>query len=243
MKKSFWYTIALSSAAFLLSSCGLSVIQGSGRIISQDRAVSFFNQVDLQGSGDIILTQGDAEAMRVEADDNIMDYIKTEVRGDTLYVGFKDYRGDTVWPSQSIKYYITMNTIKGLTLTGSGTISAKQVNALDLGLTINGSGDILLDALTANSVDCTIRGSGKCVLAGKVGSQTAAIIGSGKYLADRLESQTAIVSIAGSGNITVRVAESLDVTITGSGDVTYYGKPSVSEHITGSGNVRGQKEV
>jgi hypothetical protein len=226
---------------FLLSSCAWATIHGSGHIVSQDRAASGFSQVDLQGSGDVILTQGTSEGVRIETDDNLVDYVTTEVVGDTLYLSVKNPQGEMIWPSHSITYYVEFKSLKGITLDGSGDISTKSIDTDGLVLQINGSGDIQVDALAARSVVSTIRGSGDCSITGKANTQAVEIIGSGDYVAPDLESQTASVSITGSGNAVVRASISLDVRITGSGDVNYYGNPRVSKQITGSGDVHARK--
>ena len=55
-------------------------------MVSESRDVSGFDRVSLSGSGEVIITQSGEESLSVETDDNIMQYVKTEVRGGTLYL-------------------------------------------------------------------------------------------------------------------------------------------------------------
>ena len=73
---------------FLLSAC--NAVRGSGDVVTETRAVSGFDQVSLSGQGELIVTQGDQESLEIEAEDNIIAVIETEVRGNTLYIGIKE---------------------------------------------------------------------------------------------------------------------------------------------------------
>lgn len=217
----------------------LQEVQGSGTIITQDRGVSDFSRVELGGTGQVTITQGDQEALTVEADDNIMPYIRTDVRGSTLYLGFTSTAtGMRISPSTPIKFNLTMKQISGLEVSGSGNITAPSVDTTSLDLQISGSGNVDVAALQASSVDTGISGSGSVSLAGRVTDQKVSISGSGKYEAAKLQSQKADVSVSGSGDTTLWVTDALDVRISGSGDVSYYGNPSVQSSSSGSGKIR-----
>ncbi|OGO16907.1 MAG: hypothetical protein A2Z14_01960 [Chloroflexi bacterium RBG_16_48_8] len=63
----------------VLISCDIQTIQGSRNIITEARDVGGFNRIELEGMGKVILTQGEEESLTIEADDNLMEYITTEV--------------------------------------------------------------------------------------------------------------------------------------------------------------------
>jgi hypothetical protein len=259
MKKLFYLPLIILALA--LSAC--SVVRGSGDVITETRQVSGFDKVLLAGSGEVILTQGDEESLKVEAEDNLMPYLDTEVRNGTLVLGpQEDFLTVSLWPTRPIKYYVTVIDIEAVTLAGSGSISTDKVDVSRLDVNLYGSGDIKLDEVLADKVDVsltgsgsiqigtltaievstTISGSGKCEIEGEATQQQLRITGSGDYDAPDLESQTADITVSGSGNSTVWVTESLEVRITGSGNVRYFGSPDVSDQITGSGNVSGRRK-
>jgi predicted small secreted protein len=241
--------------ATLLAGCG--VIQGSGQVKEETRTVSNFSQVSHWGMGEVYVTQGDEEILRVEAEDNLLPYITTEVKDGTLNIGFKPGFVTSFWPTQPIKFYVTMKNIDGLqtsgsgdisaaavktdklklSITGSGDISIGQLDSNTLTSSVNGSGDITISQLNAQTVKTAITGSGEMTLAGKVTDQTAQINGSGDYMASELQSQSASVTVTGSGNAEVWAADKVDANISGSGSVKYYGAPSVSQHVSGSGDI------
>src|SRR4051812_6066590 len=62
-------------------------IEGSGRIVSQNRAVSPFNRIELQGAADAEIQLGRSQSVTIQADDNLLPLMTSEVRGGTLVLG------------------------------------------------------------------------------------------------------------------------------------------------------------
>jgi hypothetical protein len=242
MDTRIFLTSLLSLFVLILSGCNVNAVRGSGRVVSENRAVSDFSRVELLGSGDVVLTQGNEETLKVEAEDNLLSHLRTEVRNHTLYLGLTDDNGNVViFPTRPIKYYVTVKTIEGLKLSGSGNINAQKLQTEALALDITGSGNIHLDALDAKTLQSTISGSGKCELdQGTVPAQQVEISGSGNYQSRNLAGQTVTVRITGSGAATVWAENTLEAHVTGSGDIHYYGTPQVTERVTGSGRVQAE---
>jgi hypothetical protein len=46
--------------------------QGSGKITAETRAVGSFNSIDLQGWGDLYITEGQQQPLKIEGEDNIL---------------------------------------------------------------------------------------------------------------------------------------------------------------------------
>ncbi len=60
---------------------------GSRNVITELRNVSGFEKVDVSGGGSMDIIQDGTESLTVETDDNMMQYVTSEVRGGTLYLG------------------------------------------------------------------------------------------------------------------------------------------------------------
>ena len=242
----------------LVSACGfidLSRVRGSGDLVMEERNVSGFSKIDLTCSGDVVLTQGDKDSLTIEGEDNILEYVTSEVRGDTLVLGTKP-NVNLVF-SKHLTFYVTMKDVSGIEISGSGSVNSESVETEDLDLSIGGSGDIKLDevdadqlsisiggsgdvkidVLAAESVKTDIGGSGDVFLTGKVQTQDLLISGSGKYKTVDLSSETAEIRISGSGTAEIWVLESLDAHISGSGDIRYYGRPMIDQTTSGSGDI------
>jgi len=213
-------------------------IQGSGHIITETRRPSNFNRVSLGGSGELILTQGDDESLTVEADDNIMEYIKTEVGGRTLALGL-DSDGKSISTTRRIRFTLMVKNLVGLELSGSGRVHAGGIDTDRLDVDVSGSGTMDIDSLVAETLKVSISGSGRVELeTGEVNKQDIEMSGSSRFRADKLRSQEASIEISGSGSAVVWAQESLEVSISGSGDVEYYGQPRVTQQVSGSGSIK-----
>ena len=250
------YTILmLGLLALLLSACG-PVVRGSGRVIEEHREVSGFHRVSMSGLGEIIVTQGETESLTIEAEDNLMRYIESDVRGGTLYIGFDvSPRRVNIIPTETIRFYLGVKQLSQLSMSGAGRMRAPSLEAEDLGISISGAGDIDVGSVTAEELEVNVSGAGDVDIvsltaesltvhlsgaggvdvAGKVVTQEARLSGVGGYNAGGLESRNATMTISGLGGATIHVTDDLDVRISGAGNVKYYGSPSVTESISGLG--------
>ncbi len=223
----------------LLLACSLGsfgTVRGSRNLITESRNVSNFDRVSLSGSGEVLITQGGEESLTVETDDNIMQYVTTEVRSGTLYLGFDTERNKSISPSR-LRFTLGVDDLVGLNISGSGDMTAASLDTDRLDVKVGGSGDVRIDSLATGAVDVQISGSGEIELAGEADGQDITISGSGEVRTGDLQSETVEVRISGSGDATVWATESLDARITGSGSVRYYGSPTVNSSGSGSGKI------
>lgn len=211
-------------------------IQGSGTLVTEERAVADFDHASLNGSGQLTIVQGDEESLTITTDDNLLEHLQSTVSGRRLLLGPERV---SLRPSQPIQYLLRLKDLRRLDLSGSLSATSETLTTETLALHISGSGDIRVGTLEAESCETHISGSGEVELAGQVGSQDLRVSGSGQYRAADLQSQTADISISGSGKATVWVSERLDASISGSGSVSYYGTPTTSSSVSGSGKIRG----
>jgi hypothetical protein len=214
------------------------VIQGLGNMVTEDRPVSDFNRVSLTGVGEMIITQGEEESLTVEADDNLMPYIKTKVEKGTLILGFTDeIKNKHIRPGKRIKFNLSVADITGLDISGAGDVNVTSLDTDRLEIVVGGAGDVSIRSLTAEGLVVHLNGAGNVELAGQVAEQDVEINGFGAYQAAKLESQTAIVQVNGAGSATLWATDTLDVRIPGAGNVTYHGNPDVTKKITGVGTI------
>jgi hypothetical protein len=236
----------VGSIVFLLvaSACGFNVnlssnaITGSGKRATETRAVSGFDEVVLAGSGELYIEQGQDEALTVETDDNVMKYVKTDVQGSSLVLGFKD--NVNVSLNQPIVFRLTVRDLTSVTLAGSGKVAAKALDTDKLTINLPGSGDMTFDKVDTIKLHATIAGSGKIEIAsGSADSEEINMLGSGTFDARSFQVKDASATIAGSGNIDVRASGKLAASILGSGNIRYYGEPqSIDMNTAGSGTIK-----
>ena len=210
-----WVRSALPAAAtgVLLAACTFTA--GSGTVRSESRDVHGFSSVQLAGSGDAVIQQTGSESLTIEAEENLLPLLTSEVSGGVLTLGTKP--GASINPTRPITYRVTMKDLRGLSVSGSGGATATEVKADALGVEVSGSGAI--------------------TVTGTADSQQVRVTGSGDYRGAQLPSRIATVLVSGSGNAEVNVRDTLDAQVSGSGTVRYTGNPQVNKSVSGSGEV------
>jgi hypothetical protein len=223
--------------AFVLIGCSSGTgYWGSGHVISETRQLSGFDSVFLMTSGDLSIEQGDTESLAIEADDNLLQYLTSDIEGTTLKLSVENLV--SLRYVTRIRYHLVVKDLEEVQLFGSGDIDAPELEADHMRITILGSGSMALDGLTAADVNVNLTGSGDLdIHGGTVESQDITLMGSGSYNAEDVESNRADVNVMGSGSARIWVTEQLNATLMGSGDVEYFGDPSVDSNSLGSGDV------
>ncbi len=212
-------------------------ISGNGNITTQQRSVSSAEKIKCAGSYDVQLTQGSPLSVKIEADENLQQYIVTENDDDGLSIHTRNDVG--IDPSKKIKVYITTDKLEEFKLTGSGTVTTQGEftggDHLDLG--IAGSGNMHFNVNTPQ-VNSSISGTGDIYLSGETKDSKIEVAGSGNYHAEDLKSESVKIKIAGTGDANVFADSSLDINIAGVGNVNYKGNPSVTQNIAGTGKIK-----
>jgi hypothetical protein len=227
--------------ALTTSACGFyfnmpKTVKGNGVVMEETRSVDSFDQIEINGIGEFTVVLGTKESLRVEAEENLLPYLETYVRGSTLVVEIED--GRNILPTEPVNFYLTVVALEALDISGLGNIQLPEIETEDFRISLSGAGNIDIESLDADTFNVTMSGLGDLTVSdGQVASQDVTISGGGKYFASSLESADAVVTISGVGSATLRASEFLKVTISGGGDVNYYGNPEVDTDISGLGNL------
>jgi hypothetical protein len=246
-------------ATLVLSACsigGFRTIRGSGDVVEEARAVSGVTGVNLATIGNLTIEVGNTESFRIEAEDNLMEYLETEVRGGELIIGSQD--NININATKPVNYYLTVTSLDTIEISSSGDIEAPDLEAerfsitisssgnLEMGdleaetltVKISSSGDVTMGMLNADTLEVDISSTGNLDIAGgRVESQNITINSSGKYRAQDLESGEAEVRLNSSGSATIWVKNHLRAILKSSGDLRYRGNPTVDSTTDSSGDV------
>ncbi|MBX3257298.1 MAG: DUF2807 domain-containing protein [Chitinophagaceae bacterium] len=202
----------------LLGSCEKDTIIGGGTVKTEDREVSDFTKVAVEGSTNIHITKGSRFDVSVKAYKNLLPYLKTRVENNTLIV---KYENSTSVGNDNSQVFITMPVLNGVSATGSGDIDVKGIFEHTPGFDahISGSSDISIENARAENL-------------------VVSISGSGDFKSFGLSIEDANISISGSGDVEITVNKKLKTKISGSGNIFYKGNPAtVDNNISGSGKV------
>jgi len=227
-------TILVSLLIFLIFS-GCDCITGEGPVISEFRDVESFTGIDLSVSAKVIIEKGLNGQCRVEAQQNILDILETEVTHGILQIKLDQ---PCISRHDEIKIFFSMSEVSQINISGSGEIlGSNALHADNLEMKISGSGDIKL-MVDADQIYSKISGSGTIHLAGKANRHEINISGSGDVRALEMPVKSCKLKISGSGDCELHAVEKLYIKISGSGNAYYRGNPEVESRVSGSGVVR-----
>lgn len=223
----------------LLTSCRFidgKRVKGNGNQTTDQRTFSSFEGVESHGSFDVTIEPGSNYSVSVEAEENLQEYIETEIKNGILKISTRS--GYSLRPRNDIRIQVQAPSYNRIATFGSGNITGKGlINSSDPAeIRVAGSGNINLE-INASGLDVEIAGSGNIVLAGSANDFDSRIYGSGDIKGAKMKIVEGKVKIAGSGNVEISADSALDVNIMGSGGVRYSGNAQINSRVAGSGSV------
>ncbi len=212
-----------------------------GRTYSASRP---FERVELAGSANVRLFQGDRDQVFVLGDAEAQKAIELDFSGDRLQIRSVD--GWKMWRSQKPTVDVTLRKLSQLFLSGAGDLHAPgPMRTEQLQISISGAGAARFDDLVCDRLAFGISGAGEGRISGQVNDMTLRISGKGRLQADNLQAAKASISISGIGGAEVWATEVLRLSVSGFGQIDYWGHPEVSRSTSGIAkiNARGDKAL
>lgn len=212
-------------------------VKGNGNVVTKNRTTSDYEKIAVGGSFDVTLVAGEEGKLTIKIEDNLDEYLITEVKDGKLKIKWK--KGVNIKTTKGVKITVPFEQINAVSLGGSGTIKTEDViSTHELSLSVAGSGNMHLDVKTSD-LSSSVAGSGNMTLNGVTTKLDCKIAGSGNFKGYKLNTVDATAKIAGSGNVYATINGKLNAKIAGSGSVKYEGNATVENvKISGSGSVR-----
>lgn len=207
-------TLPFALVLLLLGLAGcIGGVRGSGVRKTEKRDLPAFNSIETTGAFEVEVNCQKPASFEIEADDNIVPLVQTEVRNGVLRVKTtKSYMS-----SGGIVLRITVPDLASVKSTGAGKFNVSGVKNDKFEIQSTGAATVVAS------------GQSKSL---KIGST-----GAGKIDAHDLRSSDADVSVTGAASVDVYATDELDVTVSGAGRVTYSGNPKVNKKVSGAGRV------
>jgi hypothetical protein len=236
MRKYFWLIIALP----LLSSCRHfwgKRVRGNGNIKTEERTVSSFKNLDVSSSFNVHLTQGDLKPIKIEGDENLLQYIEVTQEGDKIII--KNRKGFNLEGSNDLNIYVSAPVFNSISLSGAGNIEAenKITGSENLELDLSGAGDIKME-IEVPGFKADISGAGSMFIKGQTKDVDIGVSGVGSAHCYELMAENTKVDVSGVGSAEVYASVKLDAQVNGVGSVNYKGNATnVSQHVSGVGSI------
>jgi hypothetical protein len=214
-------------------------IKGNGKIITETRTTSEYDEINVGGSFDVVLVKGKEGSIKIEGEENVIPYIEIEVNNGNLQIKYK--KNTNLNPTKKMTITVPITSIDKVSLGGSGNISNVGVIKTNNFLaSLGGSGNIKLQIETA-IMSVSIGGSGNIEISGKTTEFNCSVAGSGNVSAFNLNSDVTNATIAGSGSAKITVNNKIKAKVVGSGNIYYKGNPAEKDvKSVGSGEIINQ---
>lgn len=239
MKKVF--TLSLVLCSLVATAQWGKRVKGNGKTVTIERSVGDYNAITVSGWFDVNLVSGNEGELTLKGEENLLEYIKTEVKDGKLVI--KTAKGVNLKPSNwnsGIYVTVPVESIDMVSLSGSGDIVGETKIKTDRFKTsLSGSGDVTLD-IEASTIDASMSGSGDINLSGTARDFDVSISGSGDIKAYDLKAENVTAQVSGSADIKVTATEMIKARVSGSGDISYKGNPKkIDTKTSGSGDISG----
>jgi len=213
-----------------------NAVQGTGERVSRDFTVADFTGIDITGAYVVVYRQSNTNAVTVDMQENLFDYLEVYVRNGVLRINserpFRTNRNNTP------RIYIDAPYLENITFNAAiNTENWDAIYTRRLNVSVSGAANAVIP-MNVEELDVRIAGAADFELIGVATSATLSISGAGDIDAVNLQTQNTTITIAGAGNADIAVSDTLDVTIAGTGRVRYVGNPQVNRSIAGVGSVQ-----
>lgn len=204
----------LAGMLLLASGCRWGGISGNGHVITEQRDISTFSELQADGGFKIEWRAG-APSLSITTDENLLPYIESRNSGDQLVL----HTRQSLWSTHGVKVVVSSPTRSAARFHGAADLTASGLSGSTFALQSSGAADVTLD--------------------GAVDELLLDMTGASNLRAKDLHAKTVKISATGAADVTISVSETLRVSVTGAGDVKYYGNPpTIEKHVTGAGSIR-----
>jgi hypothetical protein len=215
------------------------------------RTVSDFTGIEASGAFDISITKGNRTTLSIEADEKIMPYIVSEVRGNVLHLYIAD---NDIKNIKAPRAYIVMKNLDAVNLSGACKISSNdrfapdrfnadlsgasglnlQINTKQLEINASGASNINLNTKASEQANIDISGASKLKIQLNTPKSTFHISGASNTeltgSADNVE-----IDISGTSNVDAPdfMVKSMVVEASGVSKATIYSSNSLKVNSSG----------
>ncbi len=229
-----------AAALLLFASCNLidnKKIVGNGQVVSQERRAGAIHGIRVANALNVVITQGAAQEIKVEADENLQEYIIVEEKNGILSV---HQRNNTSLSSRKdIAVYVSAAAFDRLYASGAGKI--RSTNRLEadekLVITASGASEIDIDVKVPR-VNADLSGASTLKIKGETRDLLVSASGSSRASAFDLLAENTNVDVSGASNARVFASVKLDIVASGASEVRYRGDATVNKSTSGASNAK-----
>ncbi|MGB5434757.1 MAG: head GIN domain-containing protein [Maribacter sp.] len=233
-------TIAMILTLFL-SSCGFDINfgdfgsgkKGNGNVTSETREITEeFTIVSASEGLDVYVTEGDEFEITVEADENIIDLIATDIKNDRLRIHAEQNIGRA-----TKKIFVTLPDVTGLESSSGASLNTEnKITSDKLEIDASSGANVNIE-MEANEVEIDASSGANLNLSGAVQTVFVDASSGANINAKKLMSKVCRADASSGGNVSVNVSDDLTADASSGGNISYSGEAKVTKKKSVSGSV------
>jgi hypothetical protein len=237
MKRFIIFSLLISMIFISCGYIGGKRIRGNGNIKTESRTTGQFSSVDVSGNIDVYVRQDSVASVKIETDENLLEYMQITVDGGTLEI--REEKGYNLRSSKSIKVFVSGPSFKHFESSGACDIySENQINSAEpVTINLSGACNVKMD-LKVPKIKVDLSGAGTITLKGETKDFTVDGSGSTDVKCFELMTENTNIEMSGAGDAEVFASVKLDVHVSGAADVKYKGNATVNQSVSGAGSVK-----
>lgn len=233
------FLVIATLTILLFSSCNPfgRRVRGNGNVTVQNRSVENFKAIQVGGALEVYVSQDPAFSVRVEADENLQEFIEVYNDGNTLRL--RQRNNTSLNPSRDIKVYVTAPEFARLRASGASEIKVQgritSSNAIDIDL--SGASEVEAE-LKAPAIRVDMSGASTAELSGETRDLEVEGSGSSNIKAIDLLSENTSIRVSGASDAKVHASVKLEVRASGASNVHYRGNATVNSNTSGASSLK-----
>lgn len=236
----FYRTVMILLAFFGMASFFTMPLYASGhseKVVKETRTVGAFTGIKVGGAFEVHIKQTGTPGVVVEADEEVISYITTEVSGNVLTIGMKRTPTKTWDNIHTLNVYITVADLNFLSLSGAVEISTESpVTGNMLEMDVSGAVEADLN-FQYKKITMDVSGASELKLNGQAEVLTIEASGASELNAYGMVVNDLSIFASGATDAKVNASGSLKISASGACDVRYRGEASVNAHTSGASSV------
>ena len=193
--------------------------RGSGHVVSDTRSASDFHSIKVSGAIDVYIKQDSSTSVKVEADDNLLQYVEVYTENSTLVIRTRS----RMWirPTNKIKVFVSNPLYREFKISGASNIrSENEITSSEmLRVGLSGASNAKLE-FNAPRISVDLSGASDLTIRGKTRDFEAEASGASEIKCFDL------------------LTENTDVEANGASSVEVYASVRLAGHASGASHIR-----
>ncbi len=195
-----------------------------------------FTNLDVSGAVTVRLKQETPGGVRVETDENLMEYLEVKVDGKTLVI--QPRNGYNLDPSKDLTVYVSASRFNDLDASGaSKIISEGPITGDEMNVNASGASEILMQ-VKLSKFTSELSGASTLKLTGDVARFATESSGASKIMCFDLKTEEAKLNISGASEAEISAEKELNIEASGASNVEYRGNANINQKSSGASNVK-----